>query len=192
MIKKSLLIKLHLYAGIFTSFYLLAFGFSALVMNHNIQLENTDYTKTWETQITFDPALPDGRLAENIRDELDIMGWLPSWQMQRDSTTFSFNVGHFGRNYHIEANLLNGKLKISEAPKGILAVFHGLHFLNGKIPNAPLLIRTWAAYQWLSLFVMAISMVLGLWLWIKYNYKPWQGITFGGIFIFTILIMLSI
>ena len=47
-------------------------------------------------------------------------------------------------------------------------------------------------YQWLALFVMAISLILGLWLWIIYNYKPWQGYTFGGLFIFTILIMLLI
>ena len=77
-------------------------------------------------------------------------------------------------------------------PKGFIAVFHGLHFLNGKIPNAPFLIRTWAFYQWTALFVMSISLVLGIWLWLKYNYRPWQGIAFGGLFITTIIIMILI
>ena len=192
MVKKSLLIKLHLYAGIFTSFYLLAFGFSALVMNHDIKLDNTEYTKTRQTEVIVDPELNDLELATQIRDELNIMGWLPRWEFKRDSTTFSFRVEHPGRKYHIDANLLSGKLNVSEAPKGFWAVFHGLHFLNGKIPNAPFLIKTWQVYQWMALFIMAISIVLGLWLWIKYSYKTWQGFAFGGLFIFTILIMLLI
>jgi hypothetical protein len=190
--KKSLLIKLHLYAGIFTSFYLLAFGFSALVMNHNVQLEKKAYTTQWETELSIDGSLNDDELAEQIRDELNIMGWLPRWEFERDSTEFAFNVVHFGRNYHIEANLSNGQILVAEAPKGFLAVFHGLHFLNGKIPNAPFLIRSWQVYQWLALFVMAISLVLGLWLWIRYNYQTWQGYVFGSLFIFTIVIMMLI
>ena len=128
MIKKSLLIKLHLYSGIFTSFYLLAFGFSALIMNHNVNLDQTEYTKTWETEIQIDADLSNDQLAEKIRDELNIMGWLPRWEFQRDSIHFSFTVVHLGRKFHIESNLQTGKLEIKEAPKGILAVFHGLHF----------------------------------------------------------------
>lgn len=192
MIKKSTLIKLHLYAGIFTSFYLLAFGFSALVMNHDIKLENREYTKTWETETRIDTTLTNDQLAEMIRDDLGIMGWLPRWEFERDRKTFAFNIVHLSRKYHVDADLHSGNIKISEAPKGILAVFHGLHFLNGKIPNAPFLIKTWAVYQWLSLFVMGISLILGLWLWIKYSYQPWQGLVFGGLFVFTIIIMLLI
>jgi hypothetical protein len=190
MIKKSTLIKLHLYAGLFTSFYLLAFGFSALVMNHNIKLEKSAYTKTWEAALPMDSNLASEQLAESIRDALGIMGWLPGWEFKRDSTQFAFNVVHLARKYHVDADLQTGKLIISEAPKGFLEIFHGLHFLNGKIPNAPLLIKTWAVYQWLSLFVMGISLILGLWLWIKFNYQPWQGIAFGGLFVFTLMIML--
>ena len=190
MFKKSLLIKLHLYSGLFTAFYLLAFGFSALVLNHNVKLDNNEFTKTWETEMTIDSSLPDQQLAESIRDGIGIMGWLPRWQFKRDSATFAFGVTHLGRNFRIAANLQSGKIEVKEAPKGLLAVFNGLHFLNGRIPNAPLLIRTWAIYQWFALFVMAISLILGLWLWIKYNYKVWQGWAFGGLFIITIITMI--
>lgn len=192
MIKKSTLIKLHLYAGIFTSFYLLAFGFSALVMNHDVRLEKSEYTKTWDAALSLDPNLSSDQLAESIRDELGIMGWLPRWEFKRDSTQFAFNVVHLARKYQVDADLLTGKLIISEAPKGFLEIFHGLHFLNGRIPNAPWLIKTWAVYQWLSLFVMGISLILGLWLWIRFNYQPWQGMAFGGLFIFTLIVMLLI
>jgi len=188
--KKTLLVKLHLYSGIFTSFYLMAFGFSALVLNHDLKVENTQITRTWESYITIDQSLPDVQLAESIRDKMGFMGWQPTWEFKRDSASFAFNIVHPGRKYHIDANLESGHLKISESPKGFLAVFHGLHFLNGKIPNAPFLLRTWVVYQWLALFVMFISLVLGIWLWLKYNYKPWQGIAFGGLFLATVLIMI--
>ena len=188
--KKSLLIKLHLYSGIFTSFYLLAFGFSALIVNHDIKLENREITSKWETEIQIDSALPDLKLAESIRDQIGFMGWLPGWEIKRDSIHFEFMVTHTGRNYYLKANTSTGKVEVSEAPKGFLAVFHGLHFFNGATPNAPLLIRTWKIYQWLTLFVMTISLILGIWLWLKYNYKPWQGIVFGSLFIGTIILMI--
>jgi len=192
MIKKSTLIKLHLYAGIFTSFYLIAFGFSALVMNHNVNLDHSVITKEWEANVEVDSSQTNLETAEYIRDQLNIMGWLPSWEFERAEQSFAFTIVHFGRKYHLFADLPGNNIRIKEEPKGFLAVFHGLHFLNGKIPNAPLLIRSWAIYQWLSLFVMGISLVLGLWLWIKYSYRPWQGVVFGGVFIFTILIMILI
>lgn len=188
--KKSLLVKLHLYSGIFTAFYLLAFGFSALIMNHKISLEHTEISKTWETETKISNTKSDLEIAENVRDQLGLMGWLPRWEFKRDSSYFNFTVVHPGRKYRIETNTDTGHVTINESPKGFMAVFHGLHFLNGNIPNAPLLIRSWAAYQWLALFVMTISMILGIWLWLKYNYKPWQGIAFGSLFFGTIILMI--
>ena len=190
--KKSLLIKLHLYAGIFTSFYLLAFGFSSLVLNHQINVEQTAVTKTWETTLLVDTASTNLEMAEYIRDQLGIMGWLPRWEMKRDQENFRFTITHPGRKYNLILDIVNSKLSVEEMPKGFLAVFHGLHFLNGKIPNAPLLIHTWAIYQWLALFTMAISMILGIWLWLKYSYKTWQGIAFGVIITGTIILMILV
>lgn len=189
---KSLLIKLHLYAGLFTSFYLIVFGFSALKMNHDIKLNRNVITKNWNTQIPLNVALSNKDLAEEIRDQIGIMGWVPFWKFDRDTKNFKFAIEHIGRNYYLDANLKTGFVEIAEAPKGFLAVFDGLHFFNGNIPNAPLLLRTWKIYQWLSLFVMTISLILGLWLWLKYSYRPWQGLTFGLLFIATIVIMSTI
>lgn len=181
-----------MYSGIFTSFYLLAFGFSALVLNHGIDVENKTITRTWERNVTIDTSFSDLQIAESIRHQAELMGWLPRWEFKRDSSLFKFTVVHPGTKFHLTANIYDGNLSVSESPKGFLAVFHGLHFLNGNIPNAPLLIRSWAIYQWFALLVMTISMILGIWLWLKFNYKTWQGITFGGLFMITILIMILI
>ncbi len=190
--KKSLLIKLHLYAGLFTSFYLLAFGLSTLILNHNIDPEHSKVTHKWEKEISIDASLPDLELAQSIRDQMGFMGWVPPWEYKRDSTHFEFMITHTGKKYYLKANTSTGRLEVSEVPKGLLAVFHGLHFFNGKLPNAPLFIKSWAIYQWLTLFVMFISLVLGIWLWLKYSYKAWHGIVFGSLFIGTIIIMILI
>lgn len=188
--KRSLLIKLHLYSGLFTSFYLIAFGFSALILNHKINVEKKEVTQTWKTNVQADAGLSDHDLAESIRNQLGFMGWLPPWENKRDSASFHFTITHPGRNYSLDLDLKTGDLVVAEAPKGFLAVFHGLHFFNGQVPNAPFFIRSWAIYQWLSLFVLFVSLVLGLWLWIKYNYKSWEGLVFGSLFIGTVIIMI--
>jgi hypothetical protein len=186
------LIKLHLYSGLFVCYYLLAFGFSSIVLNHKVDVENKEYTKTWTTEATANAGMDDLQLAESIRDELGLMGWLPRWKFRRDSVKFEFTIEHPGKKYHLAMDFSTNQVEVSEMPKGFLAVFHGLHFLNGKIPNAPFWIRSWAFYQWSALFVMTISLILGIWLWLKYSYRAWQGIAFGGLFITTLIIMMLI
>lgn len=190
--KKSWLIKLHLYCGLFTIFYLIAFGFSSLVLNHNIKLEKTDITEEWKSMVQVNRLLSDKELAESVSTQLDLMGWLPHWKFERDSARFKYQVTHIGRNYHLDVDLETGKVLVGEAPKGLLAVVHGLHFFNGNIPNGPHFLRTWVVYQWLTLFTMLVSLLLGLWLWLKYTYKPWEGWVFGGLLVLTLLIMLNI
>lgn len=188
--KKSLLIRLHVYSGLFTSFYLIAFGLSAIILNHKLDVERKELATWWGSKVKVNSKLPDQKIAENTRDQLGLMGWIPTWEFKRENDRFKFRIVHPGRNYHVDLNLDRGDVSIAEAPKGFIAVFHGLHFLNGKIPNAPLLIRTWAVYQWFTLFIMLISLLLGLWLWLKYRYRPWEGIVFGGLFLGSILLML--
>jgi len=188
--KTSLLIKLHLYTGLFIAFYILAFGVSSLIMNHNLKVENTEVTRTWETKVSVESLVPDLELAESIKKELDLMGWPLPWEFKRDSLKFNFSLVHPGRKYLLTYNSSDEIVRIEEIPRGFLAVFHGLHFLNGKVPNAPLLIRSWEVYQWLALFSMLVSLILGVWLWLKNHYKSWQGIVFGSLFIGTIILMI--
>ena len=155
-----------------------------------MDIENTTINKIWRGQVTVDSSLDEVTLAEDVRDQLGLMGWLPRWQFQRDSNSFRFNTSHLAKTNKIWLNLRTGEVEVSEIPKGFLAVLHGLHFFNGKIPNAPFYLRTWVVYQWLTLLVLLISLFLGLWLWLKYSRKTWELYFFGGVFAFSILLML--
>jgi len=189
---KSLLIKIHLYCGLFTLFYLIAFGLSSIILNHDIKVDKSEVTSTWNSNVQVDPILTESELAESVRDQLGLMGWLPRWEFKKDSVSFSYRITHLGRNSHIDLDLLSGDVQIGEAPKGFLAVFHGLHFFNGQIPNAPFFLRTWAVYQWLTLLTMLVSLIVGLWLWLKYHYQRWEGLVFGGLLVATVIIMMLI
>lgn len=188
--KKSTLIKLHLYCGLFTCFYLIAFGVSSLVLNHDLKVENTAVKRTWTDQVAVDAALADQALAENVRDQLGLMGWAPPWEYQKDSLRFAFSIVHLARTSRVTLDLATGQAEVAEIPKGFVAVLHGLHFFNGRIPNAPFFLKTWMVYQWLTLLVLLASLVLGLWLWIRYSHKTWELYVFGGLFVFSLVLML--
>lgn len=190
--KKSAWIKLHLYCGLFTSFYLIAFGFSSLVLNHKMQVDHSAVTDTWTGQVQVNTDLKDQELAEDLRDQLGLMGWVPPWEYRKDATQFRFVLTHLAKNSELKVDLGSGAVTVAESPKGLLAVLNGLHFFNGRIPNAPFFLRTWMVYQWLTLLVLFFSLLLGLWLWIRYSHKTWELYVFGGLFLISCLLMLML
>lgn len=181
--------KLHLYCGLFTCFYLLALGTSSLILNHNLKLEKEIVKSSWEAVVEVDKNLNDRQLAESVREQLGIMGWLHSWRYQRDSTQFRFQSTHLAKTNLLTLDLNSGKTWVEVAPKGFIATFHGLHFFNGRIPNAPFFLKTWIVYQWLGLLVLLFSLILGLWLWLRFSHKTWELYVFGALFLLSILIM---
>ena len=190
--KKSLLIKLHLYCGLFTIFYLVAFGISAIILNHGINVDKQEVTTSWQQRIGVDQQLSDEELAESAKNQLGLMGWNPYWEFKRTNGQFSFLVTHPGRVYRVKLQMKDGQAEIDEIPKGFIAVLQNLHFFNGNVPNAPFLLRSWAFYQWLTLLSMIFSLILGLWLWIRYSYRTWEGVVFGGLMMITVIIMMLI
>jgi hypothetical protein len=157
-----------------------------------MDVDHKTVKRTWEAEVKVDHSLPDRDLAEDVKNQLKLMGWAPQWQIQRDSTHFRFTVTHLAKTNQLALNLDTGEVQISDIPKGFWAVLHGLHFFNGRIPNAPFFLKTWIVYQWLALLVLLVSLILGLWLWLKYSYKTWELFVFGGLFLFSVLLMILI
>ena len=188
-VKKSLLLKLHLYCGLFTCCYILTFGVSSIILNHGIQVDSNGITKSWEERIEIDEMLSNEEVAAKIRDDLGLMGWIPPWRYKKDKLTFAFIVTHTGKVYHIHHNFETDVTQVEEAPKGFISVLHGMHFFNGKIPNAPLLLRSFAVYQWMGLFALLLSLIFGIWIWLKYSARKWELILFGAIFTLSTIVM---
>lgn len=182
----------HIYAGLFTTIYLLAFGISSLILNHGWDVENKEVSRSWEKQIKINADLPDPELGNQIRDELGLMGWVVNWETYRDSTSLHTEVTHLSKTYSIKADLASGFVHVDEIDKGFLATFHGLHFFGGKIPNAPAFLQTWWYFRWITLAVMLVSLALGLVLWIKYSFRRWHLGVFGFLFIGSLILMITL
>jgi hypothetical protein len=160
------------------------------VLNHKIKVDQKEVTKTWTAQVQVDPASSDEEMAESMRDQLGLMGWIPPWEYRKDSTQFRCIVTHLAKDTELKLDLRTGGVQAAEMHKGFWAVLHGLHFFRGNIPNAPGWMQSWAIYQWLTLFVLMASLLLGLWLWVRYSRKTWEIYVFGGLFLISCLVML--
>lgn len=190
--RKSTWIKIHIFCGLFTSWYILAFAISSIILNHDLKVDKNKIDRTWTTYVAYDSSRSDLDNATWIRDTLKLMGWIPTWEIRNDENHLIFKITHLGKSSDLRLNLTSGKVQITERPKGLLAVVHGLHFFNGKVPNAPLFLKSWMIYQWLTLFVLFISLCTGLWLWLRYGHKSWELYFFGAVFLISILLMTAL
>jgi hypothetical protein len=102
---RAILLKLHLYAGLLCSSYLILFGVSSLNFNHRF---GSPASLKVERQRALGalPALGDDqRLAEALRDSLGLVGWTLPWETRRaeteDSLYFHFAVSRPGKDYQV-------------------------------------------------------------------------------------------
>ncbi|WP_149275811.1 PepSY domain-containing protein [Pareuzebyella sediminis] len=188
-LKKINFIQWHLYAGLFTAFYVLAFAISSLLLNHDAKIENTHTTSTWQAMVDIDPSLSDQDLCLKIRDDLAMIGWPTDWKRENNGI-LNFKIVHQAKESQLSANLSTGKVNVNEVGKGFFATFQALHFFSGKIPNGNLWLRSWQVYQWLTMIIMVISLVSGMWLWIKYVRKKKFIALFISIWALSLFLML--
>ena len=71
------ILRIHLYGGLLCSSYLILFGISSLLFNHEPK-----FAKPREQKVTWERAVSPGKCADNaaraVRDELGLNGWRPS------------------------------------------------------------------------------------------------------------------
>ena len=102
---RPILLKIHLYAGLLCSSYLIIFGISSLNFNHHFGRPG----KIKGERQTSLPALPaqedDQRLADALRDTLGLVGWSLPWETHRsetpDSLYFHLAVSRPGKEYRV-------------------------------------------------------------------------------------------
>lgn len=191
--KKSSLVRWHVYAGLFTFFYMMALGFSTLVLNHGVNLDKLTFVDEKQAHLPLEVIIEDDRaLANSIRDRLNMTGWPLVWKLQKDEDYVSFPVTSPGKEIEIHYDFASSKASIKEYRKSFLSVLNSMHFFGGRLPNASLFIKSFSIYQYAGLIFLFISMILGVWLWLRYSYKKWEVYLFCGFTVFSIIIMVLI
>jgi len=164
---QSLLQKIHIYGGLACFWYLVILGISSLEFNHHFNfMQQQRDSILWQRQsLTLNESKDDIKLAEAIRDSLALMGWPLPWEMSRDSTALRFAMEQPAKRYFITYTFDNNVASVVETRKGFWRVFNSLHG-SGYVPNGSFT-TLWQGYTWVIVIVGVLSIITGLYIWIK-------------------------
>ena len=163
---RQALLNVHLYLGLFCSWYLLIYGYTSLAFNHPWLLPKHEGEESrWDQQVTTPDGAADQEVANAIRDELGMVGWAPYWTLRRDSDRhLHFEVVHPGREHRMEFIPEEGLVKATQQSKGVFAIIHYLHGVTERVPNAQFP-RLWAAYTEITNWFVLFAVGTGVYLW---------------------------
>lgn len=159
------LLNLHLYGGLLCSSYLVIYGLSSLQFNHAWLLpQKTAATVEW-SQVIDPPASRNKQaVADHIKAQLNLPGWVHPWSIQRDrQQNYDFEVSRPGKHYVIHYDPRAGVASVAEQRVNIAGIIPRLHGLYGDVPGMPGL-RSWGAYteitNWVVLFAICTGIIL--------------------------------
>ena len=162
---RSLLLKVHIYAGLSCSSYLLIFGISSLNYNHNFG-KPSNQKVTWERSLKLSDTRNDAALSETVRDALGLMGWPLPWETHRDGDgNLRFGLSRPGKHYTIHVLFDKNQVRVEETRKGFWEVVNRLHAVMA-VPSSPFM-RFWGAYTELCTWVVLFSTASGVYLWTR-------------------------
>jgi len=162
---RDLLLKVHIYAGLLCSSYLVIYGISSLNYNHNFGKAGNE-SVTWERSLRVVDVDNSKVLSETVRDALGLMGWPLPWETRRDDRgNFHFGLSRPGKKYSIHVFFDQNRVEVEETRKGVWAVIDSLHARMG-VPSSSFM-TLWAAYTELSTWVVLFSAASGVYLWTR-------------------------
>ena len=164
---QSLLEKIHIYGGLACFWYFIILGVSSLDFNHHFKfMEHQSDSVVWRRQLRIkEESQNDLKLAEALRDSLSLIGWPLPWNMWRDSSALHFAMEQPAKRYFITYSFASKSAKIVETNKGFWRVFNSLHG-SGPVPNGSFT-TLWQGYTRATAIVGILSMITGLYIWIK-------------------------
>lgn len=173
---QSFLQKIHIYGGLACFWYLIILGISSLQFNHHFEFmrQQGDSIK-WQRQVSIvDPVRDNLKLAEAIRDSLNLMGWPLPWEMWRDSTHLYFAMEQPAKRYFIKYTFTSNTANIVETNKGFWHVFNSLHGA-GAVPNGPFT-TLWQWYTRATVITLILSIVTGIYIYLNTKEEKKAGL----------------
>jgi hypothetical protein len=163
---RKVLLNVHLYSGLFCCPYLVIFGFTSLAFNHPwLMPKGESPPMEWERKIEVAAGSENNKLAEAVRDQLGLFGWVPRWAIKRASEkVLKFELSRPGKRYLIEWNQENGLAQVAEYRTGLASVLHFMHGSNGTIPNSRFT-RLWGFYTDVTTWFVLFALGSGVYLW---------------------------
>jgi hypothetical protein len=160
------LVDLHLYLGLFSLPYVLLFGVSSILLNHDIRSEPR--VSHWERTIAPPAAGTPVERAQAAAAALGLKG-LALRPSARESAggVLTFRVTHAARVHRVEVDPA-GRARVAETYQGVAGVIRALHGFHGW--NVSTWGYSWALFTDFSVGAFAFFIVTGIWLaWLRVN-----------------------
>ena len=162
---RTLLLKIHIYAGLLCSSYLLIFGLSSLNYNHHFG-QPAETEVTWERSLKLRNMADNGAFSAAVRDSLGLIGWTIPWRTHRDDRgNLHFGLNRPGKKYTIHVLLDEGRVRVEETRTGFWSVVNSLHALM-RLPSSPYM-SLWGVYTDVCTVVVLFSAASGVYLWTR-------------------------
>jgi hypothetical protein len=164
---RKFLSKIHIWLGMLCAPYMIIFGFSSLHFNHHFSfVETGQHSVNWERQIAVADTSDNKVLAERVRLDLGLMGWVPWWEYRRgEDNSFRFIVPRPGKSYTIKVNPERTLASVEELRYGPLKVINSLHAF-GHLPGSNM-VKYWSWYTNICVFFVIFAGVSGVYFWSK-------------------------
>jgi hypothetical protein len=160
---RSFLLKVHIYAGLLCSSYLLIFGISSLNFNHGFGKPG-DEKVVWQRSLKVEDMPDNEALSASVRDALGLIGWPVTWEIHRDDRrNLRFSLERPGKKYSIHVLFDENRVRVEETRTGFWAVINALHAHMG-LPSSGFM-NLWAAYTELCTWVVLFSAASGVYFW---------------------------
>ena len=182
--------KLHLYAGLFISPFLLLYAVSTIYLNHSVRPKPVD-EELGTMPLQLDPGLEGMDLVNEVLAQLELSGEIAGRGQVRNNQTV-IRVARPGVIKVVSVNLADQQATVVERTNGLLGAINYLHFNPGlhRVPKWGMtLFWGWLADATVYLTLFLTVSGIYLWLVIKAERKVGLLILGGGVASFVSLIL---
>jgi hypothetical protein len=183
---RSLVLKLHIYAGLLTFGQLVIYGLAGIVATFHQGPERPKIVRAVQ-YVPFDvpPSSTDKQVADRIFQtvNLPLSRPMPSWFLRRtpehDLLLDFYNINGIWRVVVLERE---HRLRIEQIRNGTWVFLGDVHAAAGGDPEAPRLIRIWSVYNAFAMWCLLAFCISGVYLWLSSEARSrwaWASVASG-------------
>jgi hypothetical protein len=174
---RSLVLKLHIYAGLLTFSQLMLYGIAGLVATAQTAAERPKTARAIRyVPFAVKPGATDRQVADDVYNtlHLPLTRPVPGWFLRRtpdnDLLLDFYNINGIWRVIVLERE---GRLRIEQIRNSLGLFLGDMHAATPGDTEAPWLVRVWAIYNELAMWCLLAFCVSGIYLWLTAQDRSW-------------------
>ncbi len=182
--------KLHLYAGLFISPFLLLYAVSTIYLNHSVRPKPVD-EQLGTVPLQLEQGLEGMDLVNSVLDQLNLSGEIAGRGQVRNNQTI-IRVARPGMVKVVTVNLEQQQATVMERSNGLLGAINYLHFNPGlhRVPNWGMT-KFWGWLADATVYLTLFLTMSGIYLWLVLKAERKTGLIMlgGGVASFVAILL---